>query len=99
MDHLNLTHIAITNLLSTAVGLHDSIAGKLDTLVATRSDISSPLPNIGVEFTQLQDTYRQIRELSITLEHLAGYDMFTLCNDFKTTKPTIVKILRTQGVL
>lgn len=101
MDELLATHIVLTNLLTKGVDLHNSIATKIDLLQACKdnkqTDIAN-LPNIGQEFKDILEVYKQLKDLAIVYDYLAGNDLYTVMNDFKHSKPTILKLLKGKGI-
>lgn len=100
MDKVTATHIAITNLLTKGIGLHNSIAAKTDALaIAYGAKEAIPtLPDIGPQFKDIVETYKELRNLTIVFEYLTGHDIFTLCNDFKMSKAAILKILKDNQI-
>jgi len=101
MDELLATHIALTNLLTKAVDLHNSIAGKIDK-VQDGKDNKSPelinLPNIGQDFKDIVEIYKQIKDIAIAYDYLAGNDLYAIMNDFKHSKPTVLKVLKEKHI-
>ena len=102
MDELTIAHVTLVNHLVKGVELHNALAEKIETLHQAKQDAwveTLPnLPSIGQDFKQIQDTYKEIRDLTIVYEYLAGHDFFTLMNDFKVTRPTLLKLLKDRGV-
>lgn len=101
MDELLATHIALTNLLTKGVDLHNSIATKLDLLQACKDNKATDvvnLPHIGQEFKDILEIYKQVKDLAIVYDYLAGNDLYTVMNDFKLSKPTILKLLKGKGI-
>lgn len=100
MDQFAASHIAITNLLTNAVELHNAAAGKIDALSLAKSkgETIPTLAEVGIDLDNLSKTYEEIRELAIISGYLAGHDFFTLMNDFKVTRPTLIKVLKKHSI-
>lgn len=101
MDELLATHIALTNLLAKGVDLHNSIAAKIDLLQACKDNKQTDivnLPRIGQEFKDIVEVYKQLKDLAIVYDYLAGNDLYAVMNDFKHSKPTILKLLKGKGI-
>ena len=100
MDPIVAIQIAVTNLFTKAVDLHNAVASKHDDLIKA-SETKQPLPamtNAGIELKELSQIYKDLRDILIVSEYLSGHDIFTISNDFKITRPTIIKILKEHQV-
>ncbi len=101
MDEYTLAHIRLTNLLTKAVELHDSIAHAMDRLHEEHSTgkVDTVLKNAGPIFKELRTLYtEEVRDAAIVLEYLAGHDLFSISNDFKLSRKTVKAVLERNGV-
>lgn len=100
MDEFTAIEIALTNLLAKGVDLHNEAAGKIDALIEAKKNKTAipTLNEIGSQLTELVETYKNVRELAIVADYLAGNDIFIIMNDFKITRPTIMKILHSRHI-
>ena len=101
MDNLTALQIAITNTFSKAVLLHDTIIIKFEALIKAKNENEEELPTlskVGDQLKELSAIYKDARDLLIAAEYLAGHDIFTIMNDFKITRSTVIKILKNKNI-